>query len=233
MVFCAALAAGAVSLLSSTVILAKANSSWGMPHRSQNILQWKRDDNKFSRFGIGRLRILDRLTMRRGNYGGNGQQRKLKARPSKRSIGGVEVTVTNILIALNIAAFLAIKKFPNLCSKFMKFDRAIARGQTYRLFTSVFVHEAIYHVGANSYSLYQIGPMADKVFGSARFLSTYLFAGIMANIATYVLKTSPASLGASGCTFGIIGAFSTHFYRNRAVFGKEQSDAGIAIYAYK
>ena len=227
--FCATFMASAVSLLSPAAILARGNFTWGIPRKSSSFPPWKAFDDKLSRLGNSSFRILDKLMMRRGNYGESGPQRKQKSRPSKLSIGGISVTMTNVLIALNLAAFLAIKKFPYLSSKFMKFDRMIARGQTYRLFTSVFVHTAIYHVGANSYSLYQIGPMADKLFGPARFLSTYLFSGIMANVATYLLKSSPASLGASGCTFGIIGAFTTHFYRNRAVFGKAQSDAGTLI----
>ena len=53
-------------------------------------------------------------------------------------------------------------------------------------------------MGTNSYSLYNVGPMADKVFGPVRFLAVYLFSGICANVITYALGTSPASLGASG-----------------------------------
>jgi membrane associated rhomboid family serine protease len=164
---------------------------------------------------------FDRLLMRRGNAS---QSKQLKKRAT---LGGVDVTVTNVLIAINIAVFLIVKKYPYLAQKYMKVDRLIARGQTYRLFSSVFLHQALYHVGANSYSLYNLGQMAEKTFGSARFLSTYLFAGILANVATYAFKSSPASLGASGCTFGIIGAFATYYYRNRLIFGKAQSDAGM------
>jgi hypothetical protein len=115
---------------------------------------------------------FDRLLMRRGNSSPSKQLKK------NFSLGGVDVTVTNILIAINIAVFLAVKKYPYLAQKYMKVDRLIARGQTYRLFSSVFLHQALYHVGANSYSLYNLGQMAEKTFGSARFLSTYLFAGI-------------------------------------------------------
>mmetsp|Transcript_26362 Transcript_26362/g.25230 ORF Transcript_26362/g.25230 Transcript_26362/m.25230 type:complete len:352 (-) Transcript_26362:463-1518(-) len=165
---------------------------------------------------------FDRLLMRRGNSSPSKQLKK------KITVGGVDVTVTNILIAINIAVFLAVKKYPYLAQKYMKVDRLIARGQTYRLFSSVFLHQALYHVGANSYSLYNLGQMAEKTFGSARFLSTYLFAGIFANIATYAFKSSPASLGASGCTFGLIGAFATYYYRNRLIFGKAQSNAALS-----
>ena len=171
------------------------------------------------------FRFYNVLTMKRsGSIGG--RSRKQKVGLSKMKIAGIDVSMTNVLIAINLAVFLAIKKYPRLANRFMKYDRAIAAGQRYRLFTSVFLHKALYHVGANSYSLYQIGPMADIIFGPSRFFCTYLFSGVFANVLTYMFKSSPASLGASGCTFGIIGAFATHFYRNRAILGKAQSDSG-------
>lgn len=170
----------------------------------------------------GRFRFLNQLNMRRGSGGTS----RLKKKSTKPQIFGVDVSVTNALIAVNAIVFLTVKKYPNVLRKLMKFDRAISNGQTYRIFSSLFLHKALYHVGANSYSLYQIGPGAEKIFGSSRFFCTYIFSGALANIATYILKSSPASLGASGCTFGIIGAFATHFYRNRAIIGKAESDAG-------
>lgn len=218
---CFALMANAVCLLSPTVLISRNNHSWQEQPKTNALISGIRQEQSPS----NRFRFLSELTMRRGNYGG-GRVRKQKETPQQLSIWGVDVTMTNILIAMNVACFLLIKRSPGLCNRFMKYDRMIARGQTYRLITAVFVHKTIYHVGANSYSLYNVGPMADKFFGSARFLSTYLFSGVMANVLTYALGTSPASLGASGCTFGIIGAFATHFYRNRKIFGKAQSDAG-------
>ena len=44
------------------------------------------------------------------------------------NIGGIDVTVTNVLIAINVACFLMIKRMPYLANKFMKYDRMIARG---------------------------------------------------------------------------------------------------------
>jgi len=71
----------------------------------------------------------------------------------------------------------------------------------------------------NSYSLYNIGPFAQSSFGAERFVATYLASGLVANVATYATNSSPYSLGASGCTFGLIGALLIYFWRNKRILG--------------
>ena len=61
--------------------------------------------------------------------------------------------------------------------------------------------------------------MAERIFGPERFVAIYMASGVLANVATVVMKSSPLSLGASGCTFGLVGAFAAYFYRNRGVLG--------------
>lgn len=80
----------------------------------------------------------------------------LKQKPKKYKI---EFTATNALIAMNIVAFaLTTWIKPSLKYRYMKIDRLIARGDSYRLFSSVFLHGSIMHLLANCYSLNQIGP---------------------------------------------------------------------------
>ena len=57
------------------------------------------------------------------------------------------------------------------------------------------------------------------MFGPERFLSIYLGAGILANTATFIAGSAPYSLGASGSTFGLLGALGTYYYVNRGVLG--------------
>lgn len=137
-----------------------------------------------------------------------------------------ELSATNFFIYLNVLAFLATSLQPALRNRFMKLDAYIRHGQSYRLFTSLFLHGSLQHLLMNCYSLYQVGPQVERAFGSVRFASTYLLAGILANCATFLLKTSPASLGASGSTFGIIGALAVHFYRNKSILGL-RAEAGL------
>jgi membrane associated rhomboid family serine protease len=157
-----------------------------------------------------------RRPVSRGPVGGKkGKDRTVR-------IGGnrVALSATNILIGANIFTFLVTWLYPGMKMRWAKNDRAIRYyGQSYRFLTSLFVHGSAQHVLMNSYSLYNIGPAVEHAFGTLRFVLTYLAAGILANCATFATGSSPLSLGASGCTFGLIGALATYSYRNKAVLG--------------
>lgn len=58
------------------------------------------------------------------------------------------------------------------------------------------------------------------MFGSSRFLGIYLASGVLANTFTFAVGASPLALGASGCTFGLLGAYAAHFYFNRHALGR-------------
>jgi rhomboid protease GluP len=64
------------------------------------------------------------------------------------------------------------------------------------------------------------------MLGKSRFVFIYLASGVVANLLTFLAGSSPYSLGASGCTFGLIGAFACHFYRNQRVLGAS-AQAGL------
>jgi len=86
-----------------------------------------------------------------------------------------------------------------------KVNNLISQGQYFRLFTCMFLHGGIVHIGVNMYSLYAIGPMVEKVYGKAKFIAIYFGAGIVASIFSYIFSTS-VSIGASGAIFGLLGA---------------------------
>jgi hypothetical protein len=70
----------------------------------------------------------------------------------------------------------------------------------------------------NSFSLNNIGPEVEKLFGGGRFLATYLVGGIVGNLASAYYTPNP-SLGASGAVFGLMGAYYTFLSRNEHLFG--------------
>ena len=110
--------------------------------------------------------------------------------------------------------------------RLIKFDYFISQGELYRFATSLFLHGSIQHLFFNSYSLTSIGPQAEQMFGSARFIAAYIFSGVMANCITYLGGGSPASLGASGCIFGTIGAFAMFYFRNKDLLG-QRAEMGL------
>lgn len=91
--------------------------------------------------------------------------------------------------------------------------------QWYRVFTAMFLHQSITHIGFNMLSLYFVGVVTEQIFGRWRFLAIYLLSGIIAGVAQAVLVPDGASLGASGAIFGIFGAFGVFFLLYRRVLG--------------
>jgi membrane associated rhomboid family serine protease len=96
-------------------------------------------------------------------------------------------------------------------------------GQFWRIFTAMFVHLNILHIGLNMLSLFFIGPAVEVFFGKWRYLVIYLGAGIIGGIATLIptLLGGPdiAAAGASGAIFGVFGALGVFFFVNRRVLG--------------
>lgn len=75
--------------------------------------------------------------------------------------------------------------------------------QWFRLVTAVFLHGSILHIAFNMWVLWDVGPVIEKVYGSARYLFLYTLTGI----AGYVLSAfrGSFSVGASGALLGMIG----------------------------
>jgi membrane associated rhomboid family serine protease len=92
--------------------------------------------------------------------------------------------------------------------------------QWYRVFTAMFLHESIIHIGVNMLSLYFVGVITEQIFGHWRFLTIYLASGIIAGVAqAFFLGVQGTALGASGAIFGIFGAFGVFFLMNRRTLG--------------
>ncbi|HVO56186.1 MAG TPA: rhomboid family intramembrane serine protease [Dongiaceae bacterium] len=74
----------------------------------------------------------------------------------------------------------------------------------YRLFTAVYLHGGLIHIGFNMMVLLDIGPVVEEVYGSARFFFIYTVCGLVGALAsTFVGKHF--SVGASGAILGLIG----------------------------
>src|SRR4029077_18251009 len=84
-----------------------------------------------------------------------------------------------------------------------------------RLVTSIFVHIGLLHLVVNMWCLYQLGSIAEKLYGRWSFLLLYLLTGMAGSIASISRGTSVASAGSSGAIFGLAGALITSL-----LFGK-------------
>ncbi|MDQ0221330.1 rhomboid family intramembrane serine protease [Peribacillus cavernae] len=140
--------------------------------------------------------------------------------------------VVCILLALNILLFLLtfLPFFPEylLLERWSGYNRFIAAGEWWRLVTSIFLHRSFSHLLFNCFSIIILAPALEKMLGRIRFCFFFLIAGIIANIATYLL-TPPAfsHVGASNAILGVLG-----FYVYLAAFHKQMMSRQHAMTIY-
>lgn len=141
-----------------------------------------------------------------------------------RTLAGGSVTadprlVTKVLLAVNVALFIAvlsagdrltadlvmIGQWPH--DSFYQPVEGVAEGQWYRLLTSAFLHQEIWHIGMNMLGLWFLGPPLEAALGRIRYLSLYLLSALGGSMLTYLIADpGTPSLGASGAIFGLFGA---------------------------
>jgi rhomboid protease GluP len=98
-------------------------------------------------------------------------------------------------------------------------ERIAVYGEYYRFLTAMFLHGGWLHLGFNAYALYTLGPEAERIYGTPRFLALYFIAGLAGGVASYALNASPA-VGASGAIFGLIGGLAAFYYVSRRLLGE-------------
>ena len=91
--------------------------------------------------------------------------------------------------------------------------------QVYRLFTAMFLHESIEHIGLNMLSLFFVGVITERIFGARRYLVIYLVGGLAAGVVQAIATPNVVSLGASGAIFAIFGAFGAFLFLRRRALG--------------
>ncbi|MFF7854551.1 rhomboid family intramembrane serine protease [Streptomyces sp. NPDC007904] len=125
--------------------------------------------------------------------------------------------LTKILLGINLAVFVAVQVRPSLLRDLYLIGvwppapflptAGVADGEWYRLVTSMFTHEQIWHIAFNMLSLWWLGGPLEQALGRARYLALYLISGLAGSALTYLLASgTTASLGASGAIFGLFGA---------------------------
>jgi len=77
------------------------------------------------------------------------------------------------------------------------------------IFTSMFLHGGLFHVGGNMLYLWIFGDNVEDTLGHGRFLAFYLLAGVAAVLAQTMVSpgSSVPMIGASGAVSGVLGAY--------------------------
>lgn len=132
--------------------------------------------------------------------------------------------VTYTLLGLAVVIFLlqsageALFGYDVVANLGLKVNEFIIQGQYWRLFTPMFLHGSILHLGFNMYALYIFGPGLERYYRHGRFLLLFLLGGFAGNVFSFMFSASP-SLGSSTAIFGLLAAEGVFLYQNQKVFG--------------
>jgi membrane associated rhomboid family serine protease len=136
--------------------------------------------------------------------------------------------VTNILIALNVLTYMVLALLSQniieisssaLINMGGQVNFLVAQGEVWRIFTAMFLHAGIAHIGLNMLSLFFIGPAVELFYGKWRYLVIYLASGIIGGVVSYFMLPQGVLIGASGAIAGIFGALGAFFFVNRRALG--------------
>jgi len=94
-------------------------------------------------------------------------------------------------------------------------------GDYWRLITATFLHASFMHLAFNMWVLFDIGPAVEEMYGSARFLVLYLWAGVASSLVSFFWHPFSMMVGASGAIFGLIGVMIAYGYRHRTALGDQ------------
>jgi membrane associated rhomboid family serine protease len=142
--------------------------------------------------------------------------------------------ITRILLIVNIIVFFVVlipdflegNFLPALFGSSASLDEVVLNygmvpyyvlhGQwLYTIFTSMFLHADLIHLGGNMLFLYVFGDNVEDVFGHGRYLVFYFISGIAASAAFIwaqllsedVMALFTVTIGASGAIAGVLGAY--------------------------
>jgi membrane associated rhomboid family serine protease len=137
---------------------------------------------------------------------------KRTVRQARTVLGGRAIsrpTVTYTLMILNVVAFVvtmltghnaAVNRFG------MQPIEIAVNHEYYRLFTSIFMHENIAHIGFNMLVLWIIGQQLEALLGHSRFIVLYFISGFAGAVASFWFSPiGIVGIGASGAIFGLMG----------------------------
>jgi membrane associated rhomboid family serine protease len=146
---------------------------------------------------------------------------RVKRMPAARTVG-VPV-VTRALIGLNVLVFLAETATGaslggggggTVWTHGLLFGPSIAQSHEYwRLVTSGFLHDGLFHILINMVSLYWVGTVLEPAIGSVNFAAIYFASLLAGSFGALLFSPGVPTVGASGAIFGIFGALIVVAYR--------------------
>ncbi len=81
----------------------------------------------------------------------------------------------------------------------------VGENEWWRPFMSMFIHVGFLHLAINMFSLTQIGPAVERLFGQVLFVVLFVFSGLLGSLLSNAVHPLTVSAGASGALFGLLG----------------------------
>ncbi len=96
---------------------------------------------------------------------------------------------------------------------------AVFAGQWWRMLASVFLHGGVLHIAFNMWALFNLGILAELLYGRRNYVILYLLCGLGGSALSIFWHPNQIGVGASGAIFGIAGALlpALKFQRNPRV----------------
>lgn len=115
---------------------------------------------------------------------------------------------TASLMALTFLSFALEGFVPGYRYHFWLYGRqALGEGQWWQFATSLLLHANLLQLGFNMCALYIFGPPLERSIGSYPFSVIYLASGVVGNLLSVYMTPDLQTVGASGCLFGVAGAW--------------------------
>jgi len=149
--------------------------------------------------------------------------------PVKDGIATRETPVVNyVLIAINVIVYLfmalaAPETQAAIIARYAMTPAHFADGVTVAdmmtIFTSMFMHAGLAHLGGNMLYLWIFGDNVEDRIGHFRYLMFYLVGGVVASLAHLVINWGSGlpTVGASGAIAAVLGAYLLLFPASRIV----------------
>ena len=112
--------------------------------------------------------------------------------------------LTQLPVGRQITAYLALT--PKL---------VLTRGYVWQMFTYMFLHSSLMHLGLNMFVVWMFGRTLEQVWGKSRFLKFYFACGLGGAVFSFLFAYSNPVIGASAAAYGILLAFAVMFPNQR------------------
>ena len=167
------------------------------------------------------------------------QWNEINRRVERNRIAAIFTPVNTTIVLINILVFLILSFLGNTEDpSFMAahgglvYHYVVEEGRYYLLFTSMFIHFGIYHLGQNMLLLLLMGGTVERYLGKVSYAVLYLLSGLISSYTSLQLTLAPepntVSGGASGAIFGVMGGLLFIILEN-VVIKRRKSVEGMTL----